>query len=193
MTQYSLYPGFVKIRYNFSNLEHTMTIPCEPVDGWEVGSEPELRINATTTIDLSGAVDALMTVLRPYFGSSTEFQSAEAWFFESEEGDPVWVYTYAISLVGTSATQSLAYSMQVMTFRTQLGNLFKLYLMEVGTTALTPFKNPAPFPAGAAKNIADYISGTTSWVKARDGSKPLAPLALLGKTSDAIRKIRLLL
>jgi hypothetical protein len=83
--------------------------------------------------------------------------------------------------------------MQVMTFRTTLGNLYKLYLMEVATSALTPFKNPAPFPAGAAKNIADYITGSTSWVKARDGSKPVVALALLGKLSDAIRKIRLLL
>lgn len=193
MTQYSLFPGFIKIYYNFSNLIHTMTIPCEPVTGWEVGVEPELRVNPSTTIDMSGAVDALMAVLRPYFGNGTEFQSAEAWFFESEESDPVWVYTYPIALVGTSATQSLAYSMQVMTFRTTLGNLYKLYLMEVATSALTPFKNPAPFPAGAAKNIADYITGSTSWVKARDGSKPVVALALLGKLSDAIRKIRLLL
>lgn len=193
MTQYSLYPGFVKIFYNFSNMIHTMTIPVEPVAGWEVGTEPELRINASTTVSLSSGITSLMGVIKPYFGSGTEFQSAEAWFYESEEGDPIWVYTYPIAQAGTSATQSLAYAMQVMTFRTALGNLFKLYLMEVATTALTPFKNPAPFPAGAAKNIADYIVGSSSWIRARDGSKPVVPLALLGKTSDAIRKIRLLL
>jgi len=189
MPAHSLAPGFVEFQYTYSNLLHKMRLPVTPGAGWAVGLQPNLVQKNGVDVGFDAAVDAFAALLRPMFANTTEIVKAEAWFYPTNSPDPIWVYTRAIGLVGTNAGANTSAGQMVISYRTLLGGIMKLYLLE-GVWAIN-VRNSWPFGASAATNIANFMIGNTSWIYGRDNAGLIVPIWLTTKTNDAIRKIRL--
>lgn len=192
MSHSSLYPSFAIIRYEHDNLVHKMTLPVViDTGGWTIGQEPNVVRHNLGEVPFSTAVVELTDLLLPLFFTDTEFLDAEIWAYETEESDPVWVYSFAIGEPGTGGGATQKMNQAVYSFRTTNGGLFKLFLMETYTTLSINLRQPISTLAGDNLAIATYIVGATSWVWARDNGKPISPLWFTSKINDALRKRRL--
>jgi len=189
MPVHSLSPGFIELQYSFSGLTHKMRIPVTPDAGWATGVQPNLVRKNGTTVAMNAAVDELIVLLRPFFNTTTDFIKAEAWFYPTGAADPIWVWSYAIGLAGSSGTANVLSSQLVITYRSLVGGLAKVYLME-GVSAVN-VRNSYPFGAGSLTNLSTYLTGTTSWWYARDNGALIVPIWATTKTNDKLRKIRL--
>lgn len=182
----SLAPSFVKIRYTVATIEHVMTLPVEIDGAITVGESPQLKRRAASSSDFVGNLTAFTEVLDSCFDDNCAFGTGEIWSQPTPADDPLWVYTYGLANTGESTTDYLRAEQVVMTFRSTLGGLFKLYLME---TYFPP--NQASGYSGMAaelKTLADYIMGESSWIKARDNGWPIACLGMKSKTNDVLRR-----
>jgi hypothetical protein len=150
---------------------------------------PDLVTKNGSTITLAAAVTELLAVVRPFFHTSIDFIAAEAWFTPTLSSDPIWVYTHAIGLAGLSATAVTFMSQTVLSFRTLLGGIAKIYFMEASVSINT--RASFPFGAGPTTNLANYATGGTSIWRGRDDSVLVVPMWQTTKTNDAIRKKRL--
>lgn len=189
MPVHSLSPGFVELQYTYLGLLHKMRIPVTPAVGWTTSVEPDLVRKSGAVVDMSTAVDELIVLLRPLFQNTTEFTKAEAWFYPGGASDPIWVYTYAIGLLGSNAGTNVQSSQSVVSFRSSIGGIAKLYLLE--GVFVANVRNSYPFGAGNITNLTNYMIGATSWWYARDNGSLVVPIWNTSKTNDKIRKIRL--
>lgn len=184
----SLYPGFVKLFYNSNGHEHVQTIPVQPYigvgGGWWLTRKDGTPGSVWTTQIVTYA-----TLLRPYFHSSSAINRAELWTMASPTSDPVYRETHTIALAGTSATAPTPYLQRSVTYRAQLGGLYRWMLME--TSEVMNAELYPPF-SGTDLAMANYLTGGTSIVCARDGSFLVVPIRLLTKTNDQLRKKYLL-
>lgn len=187
----SLSPAFLKLFYTFSAITHVMTLPVIPNGAWTPGVEPDLLTYGGGSQSLSGCMSLLMPVIRPFFGTGTEFNRVEAWSKPTPESDPIWTYTETIGLAGSAASASANNLQGVVTFRTDAGGLFKLYMMEMQSGQNVNLRDPYPFTTTLATNLANMLQASTSFVYGRDGGKMVVPLYYTTKYNDALRKRRL--
>lgn len=188
MTHNDLYPGFVKLFYANGTHQHHQILPVLP-DSHGPGEEPTFLINppGSDVIAMNTAVDAYIAVADNLFNATTNFQFAEFWNIPTPGGDPVFEYIYEIGAPGVAASANIVAAQAVLSFRTSLGGILKLYFME---SALV-IGNPDPFPfsnATMAALAAYFCSLSTGWVVGRDGGKPLSGLRATTKINDALRK-----
>lgn len=189
MAVHSLSPGFIELQYTYSNLLHKMRIPVTPATGWATGVQPDLVRKNGTNVAMNTAIDELIALLRPLFQNTTEFTKAEAWFYPTGAADPIWVWTYAIGLLGSNVGTNVVSSQMVVSFRSLVGGLAKIYLME---GVFTPnVRNSYPFGAGNLTNLTNYMIGGTSFWYARDNGALIVPIWSSSKTNDKLRKLRL--
>lgn len=187
----NLKPGFIQIHYTTSLIPHKMTIPVVPLPGWIPGNEPTLETNGVVDKIMSTAINEFIVLIKPFFAATTEFHRAEAWFYPAGVDDPVWVYTHIIGVVGTGAGAFAAASQGVLTFRTGLGGIYKLYMMEITSSIAINSRDAYPFGSALNTNLATYLLGSGGWVFGRDNETLVVPLNYTTKTNDALRKRRL--
>ena len=186
MAQNSLSPAFVKLFYSRTGVEHTMTIPTKFYTAPTVGESPSLLTHAGGQYPFDNAVDDLILYLKPLWANTMSFGHAEVWSQPTPEDDPLWIYTYAVGVAGTSANANVIASQIVMTFRSTLGGLFRLYGMEASYAVNQAF-SLAGFDT-ALGNLSTYIIASASWVYARDNGKPITTLGAKTKTNDVLRR-----
>lgn len=191
MTINSLSPAFLKLYSTFSTITHVMTLPVVPSGTWTPGVQPDLATYGGGSQSLESCMSLLMPVLRPFFGSTTEFNRVEAWHKPTPESDPIWIYTSVIALPGLAASASANNLQGVVTFRTNLGGMFKFYMMEMQSGQTVNLRDPYPFTTTIATNLANMLMAATSFVYGRDGGKLVVPMYYTTKYNDALRKRRL--
>jgi len=74
----------------------------------------------------------------------------------------------------------------VITSKTSLGGLYKLYLME-SVEAVNQRKLP-PYVDAPNSNLSDFIVGPSSPVYGRKNAYPFVPVSIISKTNDKLRK-----
>lgn len=191
MATHSLSPGFVKLYYTFSGIQHVMTLPVNPTEtNPVVGEEPSFTRRNGTTALMSTLVLEWVTLVKAIYAPTAEFQSAEYWSAPTGE-DPVWIYTQTLAIVGTSGSANISMSQRVMTFRTTIGGVYKAYFMECDGAVVLNTRDAYPFSGAPNAAIATYLIGLTNWILARDNGYPIAGINLSTKTNDALRKKRL--
>jgi len=189
MARNSLYPGFIKLRYTGNGHVHYQTIPVRPF--LSVGGTWFVVLKGNAAGELwTDFVDAYWNVLKPFLNTADELQVAHLWHYDSEDGDPIFREEYAVAAAGTAAGAALPYGQQVFTMRTELGGLFRCYIMECSTVANV--KAYPPFGTGATKNLTDFLKGSTSAVVGRDGAFLSSVVSQVTKYNDALRKKYLL-
>lgn len=194
MTHHTFAPGgFVKIFSTQNGVTHVQSVGVDVVSGYTVGEEPSFTPNVGSDVLMSVAVDAYITLLKPIFGPDTSFNQAEYWSKPTDESDPVWVFTHPIGEVGTGSTASADMLQAVMSFRTALGGLFRLYFMEISGDVPVNFRTSWPFGAGPYLNLANYLVGDDGWIIGKDNGALVVPIYFTSKYNDALRKKRMLI
>lgn len=192
MAHNSLAPAFVKLYYSYSGIVHVQTIPCQPSGTPTVGTEPNVVPKTGGPIAFSQFMTDYMVVFRPMFSSVTTVISAEFWYQPTPTSDPIWIYEHPINLAGSTGATNTPMGQAVMTFRTALGGIQKVYLMEPQSALTMNLRTAGTAFSGAIVNFSNYIKGSTSCFLGRDNAAPMVPIYLSTKFNDALRKRRLL-
>lgn len=184
----SLYPGFVKLHYSILSREHTMTIPTKPFQA--IGGQWFLEMKNTPGGGLwTTLVDAFAAAIKPLLHTTGTFTNAELWTMSSPTADPVFEEVYNVNVAGTNATAAVAYGQVSMTYRTQGGGLYRFVLLEASQAPNVEIFPPYVSPYLA---INTYLIGNTSMVFGRNGGALIAPIRILSKTNDMLRRKYLL-
>jgi hypothetical protein len=182
---YSLYPGFVKIRYTGNGHVHYQTLPVRPfvaVGGmWYLEKKNEAGGGLWTA-----EVDAWVIRFKAFLNTADEVQVAHLWTVDEGTNEATFQEEYNIAAAGTSASAAVANGQAVFTMRTTLGGLARIYVME--GYQLPNVKAYPPFAAGVIKNLTDYAKANGSFLVGRDGAFLSSVVSSVSKTNDALRK-----
>lgn len=180
----SLFPGFVVLYYTTNGHIHKMTVPAQPYAGiggaWFL-SEKASSVGRAWVLSFTDFVN----VFRPCVITTGTLNFAELWTMDTPTSDPIFRESTDISLAGTRAGTPLAYSQEVITFRSANGGLYRFVNLE-SATSVNVVTNP-PFAAPFAA-LRTYLIGNTSCVSARDGGFLIAALRMVSKTNDKLRE-----
>lgn len=189
MSHSTLYPGFVKLHYNVSGLNHVMVIPVLPYVA--VGGDYWLQIKSNTVGEYwKDLVDDFVVVLRPLLSTAVSIISAELWTIASVDADPVFADVHDIDLAGSNVSAFTSMGQLVLTFRTEAGGVLKSYVMEPSYAPNLIYSPPNYSAVTAIKTYADWFSSAGSFAVGRDGSFPVVGIRGRTKTNDALRKKR---
>lgn len=188
MAQNSLFPGFVKLFYAAGTKKHVMVVPVKPY--FSAGSTWWVEGKSTPTNDSfwQTATNSFLASLQGLFHVSVDFTSAELWTIASVGADPVFQDSFEPTFTGSNAGGVQANGQAVLTFRTEGGGLYRLYLMEHSITINSVFVPPAYTGATAFATAAAAVTSATSMVKGRNGGHPLTSLRAVTKTNDTLRQ-----
>lgn len=181
-----LAPAFVKLYYQSNGHNHVATIPCVFSGTIVPGEKPLVIIKSGSPIDVDVAITAYWAVQKAQLKATDSLLSYEC--YEKQPGeDPDFFFGDDLPIVGTNGGTTLPFSQVSATFRTGLGGLLRLFLMECVTTinTKTALRTTAGGYAGA---LATYVLGNTSWIIGRDGATPITGLWVTTKYNDALRR-----
>jgi hypothetical protein len=184
MTVYSLYPGFIKIFYNSNSHDHEMVLPVDP---FLSGSDWLLNANAgATTPEWTEFVDDFVLVMKALFDTASDIVSAQLFTMATATADPIFRANYDIGVVGTGGSAAIPFAQARFTYRTHLGGLLIVQLME----AIMPVNQRDTPPLAGATIIAfdDFIRADTFCGFGRDGGTPIALTSMETKVNDKLRQ-----
>lgn len=140
---------------------------------------------------LDGEVDDWVTLCKGLYssaGGAASIDYAELWKYTAGTFDASYVSTYSIAQTGSSASPLVAGQETIVTFRTTLGGIMKIYWLE--TIISTVSVDTLPFSNTTLDTMADQlIAGTFPWI-GRDGGYPIAAIAAYPGQSEALFKKR---
>jgi hypothetical protein len=191
VTSFSLGPDFVKIHYQVGSHPHVMTLPYKINGAYEgVGAMPEVRDAEGNAQNLSVWLDEFVDKLKVMYAPTASFSSWDAFHVVDINAIPEWVFSGSFtSAVGTDTGSTVVAGEMIVTFRTALGNRYKLYLMECTQAAnnvipgadLMAAPNYGPVMAMILRNPFYTIVG-------RDGARIVAPIRGVSKINDVLRR-----
>lgn len=192
------YPGPYQVRIGydstptgFSTLAHVLqlnvALQSDPAPGTAFDSITAITSGAgTRALDL--AVDDLVSLIQPFYHTSSNISTAELWKYEPNSFEASFVSSYDISVNGTSGVVGRAASQVIFTFRSTEGGIMKMSFAETGFAAgSTDFP---PFAQASWTALANHIIGTTNVWLARDTSYPFVAKAVHPGNNEAIFKKR---
>lgn len=180
-------PGFVKLKYARGGIEHVAVYQIAFNGVPSVGFEPNFATQEEDVVDMSTALNAWVSIIRPAYEDTVTFVSGECWRKTSPTADPIWIYTENLAIAGNSANPTIVAGQLCQTFRTQEGGLLKIFLMESSAPA-NIVTNPPYTAATLEANISNYLRGGTSWIRGRDDSFAIADIRVTTKINDSLRK-----
>lgn len=179
-------PGYIKLFYSSNGHGHEMVIPVR-YDGTPTpGTEPNVLQSGGTPQAVTAALTAFITVIKPYIHTSGSFTGFEC-YKKLAGSDPVFLYGNDLAIAGTGVTAATPYGQVVFTFRTSVGGILKIYVMEPITAPNTrsPIRTTSGAPLGA---LATYMLGATALPVGRDEGVPIFGMWSTSKVNDALRK-----
>lgn len=188
MARNSLSPAFVKITYGSTTHTHHMKFPTLFDGTVTPGIIPNLKQYDGTPVALGTYVVTIVTLMRAFFAADISFTLAEAWSQPTPEDDPIYIASYSITGgTGTGGGSTVLASQKVMTWRTNIGGLYKTYFMDTNTAPNLTYLPPY---AGLSAELLyqNHVMGSGSCVYGLDGGKIIAPLKTKTKTNDALRR-----
>lgn len=182
----SLAPGYVRVTYDGTLFPHHMTIPVN-YDGTPTpGVEPNLLLKDASSLGAEAAIGALFAVITPFFKTTTHFGLAEAHTVDSVTGADSFIYAWNLGLTGGDIGTQVTNGQQVLVFKTSVGSLYKLYMME--NVSPVNVKVLPPYSAGPIADLSDFVVGASSPIYGRQNAYPFVPVSSLTKTNDKLRK-----
>jgi len=182
----SLAPGYVRVTYDGAIFPHHMTIPVNFSGTPTPGTEPDLVLKDASTDGAISAIAALMALVQPFLTTATHIGLAEAHTVDETTGEDQFIFAWNVGLLGTSAAARVAMSQVVFVFKTAIGSLYKLYIME-GSQPVN-IKQLPPYTETIYDNLSDFVVGASSPCYGRGNSYPFVPVSVLNKTNDKLRK-----
>lgn len=190
MTQHYPGPYEVELFYTESGITHKMRLNCDLSVEAAVGdpfANFAVSTRAAASVALNTAVTAFVTLLQPLFSTTTNFTIANLWKYVPLSNEKDFLSTYDVNLLGTVGTAQLT-RQTIQTYRTSLGGPMRIVLMEnnLNSNAIIPIRD-----AGATYlALANFLTGSSNWILARDGGWPTGKLNQASGINDAIERQR---
>lgn len=191
MVQYYPGPWEVEIFYTDGGITHKQRLNCIVVAAGDVGdpfSAFTVQPRSGANIALNTAVDAYVALMRPLLAATTNITIANLYSYTPDSFDKDFQATYDINLLGSGGGTVQLNHYAMLTFTTQLGNNMKIQWMDDNSTE----QNRIPIRDAAAVhlNMANYLTGASNWIIARDGSYPVGKLNRVSGQNEALFKRR---
>lgn len=185
MTSTALAPGYARITYTGVAFPHHMTIPIK-YDGIPVaGAEPSLLQKNALAVQGVAAITSFLAPIRPYFPTSVSFGLVEFHTVNALTGADAFIYAANLGLTGSGVGLRTATEQTLFTFKTAVGGLYRLYLME---TIEAPNSKTLPPYVGLEATLTNFVTGPFSPVYGRGNSYPFVPISKITKLNDKLRK-----
>jgi hypothetical protein len=186
MAQNDLSPGFIRVNYSRLGARHTAVFPSKPAGVPVVGVNPTLLNKGGTNQDFAGFMSAWAVYAKALFGAGMSLDNAEFWYKPLPTSDPIWIFTTAINIAGTSPSSNITAQQLVFTYRTTNGGLFRNYLMET----VHPANQHVPASALAGPELAyvNFMIAAASVVYGRDNGGLALSLGFKTKYNDVLRR-----
>lgn len=173
-------PYTLEYQGSVGSLVHLLTFNCDTVGTPDIGTPPldvflETRDHAGST--LADAANALWDVVRPLFGPTYLCSTYTLWKRVPENTEKIFISAGTLTNPnGTGAAGSTVLSSQITgTWRSALGNVMKVVLLEAATTRV----DSVPIPSSGDVwfiPLSTFILSPAGFVMARDRSFPVAPM-----------------
>lgn len=188
------YPGPYEMRIFYDTQlafgRHTMKLNIDLLETPSPGEDFEnisLKTHNESSLTLDESVEGFLTALVPLFNTSVDFSLVELWSYaaESFEGTFVSAYDPVISS-GDSGAAIQPAGQAIVTFRTALGGIAKLSLME---SILPPAVDQSfPTNTAAVNTLAANFTTPNQGFLGRDNSRPIAAKGFYPGQNEALWK-----
>ena len=185
-------PYEVRIFYTVNFFEHVQKLSCNLVADPDPGDpfdEIDVYESDGSSNPLDASVDSWVALLLPLMSSAdAEINRAELWKITPLSYDGSYISSYDISEAGTSGSGYVVAAEMIFTFRTINGGIMKIHIEE-GVTL--PGQSAVLGDIGANHQaLANYVTGSTGWMWARDNSYASVFLKLHPGQNEAVFKKR---
>lgn len=179
MTVHQPGPFLLDIPYVQTSEVHHFTVNCDVIGDADIGISPTvvtLRSKGSGPLILSGAVDALWTVIRPLMPATTIATQYVLWKYNGTNLDKTFISGGTLTAPNGSSIGAVKLASQlIMTYRTGAGNIGKLNVND------TPFDLNIHAPLGSGgigetAAVKTYLLSAGCIVAGRDRAFPVAAL-----------------
>lgn len=182
----SLSPAFIRLRYTVATVQHTMTLPTSINGTITPGVSPNLNARNSPVGSFTAFIENFSGILDACFSTDCTLDNAELWSQPEPTDNPIWVYTAALNNPGDSGTPYVRAEQMVFTFRSNLGGLLRIYLME---TFIPPNQTQTAAQLTSPwSTLVNYVIGDYNFIKCRDNGWPILSLGWKSKTNDVLRR-----
>lgn len=192
-------PYVVKIDYTTTSgsqpITHTMELNCAALGAPAPGSPATTTMLATRSggsVALSTAVQNWWSIVRLGLSTSgTALVGASLWRYDGPGAGDVFISTTTASpATGASAAGPNIGHQVTLTFRTGLGRIMKILVMESVYTLKSQSALVANSSGNFDQRMAAYALSSEGWMCGRGGSWPVAPLRLSQTFNEALEERR---
>lgn len=182
----ALAPAFSRWTYTGASGIHHGIVPVNIVDGWVAGTEPDLRLKDGTTLGYIEAMTNFIASWKKFAASNQNIGLAEIYAVDADTGEGTFVFGFDLATSGEVGTSVAKLGTQI-TFKLVNGRTYRALWMENSvaqdTQQFPPFADASP-----QKLFSEYAVDDASIIYGRGNAYPFAPMRLLSKEYDALRK-----
>jgi hypothetical protein len=192
------FPGPEEIRLFYSATQGGIVYPhvhrfsvdvAGDVDPGEAMSEYPLNLKGGTTQAADAFIDDYVDLIADLYRTDTDFIYAELWRYVPDTFDSFFLSAHTVGQVGANAGATIADQQSIITFRSANGGGARLdFRHTVGSEQVT---RSFPTPNTTINNLAAFVTGSLSPIKARDNGFLIAPIHWLSGLNEHLSKKRL--
>lgn len=188
MTQYSLFPSHVQIRYHNDRAPHVMTIPTTQwLESPNVGGAGAYSQWDSGTIDALAMITDFVELLGAIFPVETTFDDFTIYNWPTEDGPPQPVTGFTLGISGETGGSYVPATQSTWSFRTTGFHPFKLVLLDVeAPSAFTP-QRQTDFSADQLAVIT-FLASQDHAFAGRDGNRPAQFIQATYTLNEKLRK-----
>ena len=184
----SLAPGFARSTYTGVGGVHHMITPINLQAGWVSGENPDVMLKSGDLLDAEAAIQAFLEVYALLLATSQHIGLVEIYAVDPGTGEGTFVYGWDAAVTGTGPGGSAVPKVGTqITYKLVNGRTYRLLAMEndIGQDV----NQYPPFGVGSPQAvISGFVCGADSPVYGRGNAYPFAPMRLVTKEYDALRK-----
>ncbi len=183
----SLAPGFARWTYTGAGGVHHGILPVNLEPGWVAGSEPNVLSKDGSSVGFVDAMTGFIDAWKNLASTNQNIGLAEVYAVDPDTGEGTFVFGFDLGTVGLNATPSAAKLGTQVTFKLTTGGTYRALWMENGTLQDVDVRPPF-VPTSPHGLFAGYAISDASIIYGRGNAYPFAPMRLLTKEYDALRK-----
>jgi hypothetical protein len=189
MTQYSLYPAFVKINYHTAFRNSTMTIPLvEWSDAPDVGGAGSVPQWDSGMIDTDEMINNFVDTLNNIIPDTTVFDDYVIFKYDDPDGLPHPVAGKAIGTTGLLSDDAVRACTGTFNFRTTGFHPFKIVIVDTVPSAGFVTIHPGSFSSDQ-QDFIDFLLGNDHGFAGRDGLQPYQCISLTFNINDKLKRV----
>jgi len=188
MTQYGLYPAFIKVNYHSPFGNHTMTIPTLSwSDTPNVGGAGSLPQWDSGMIDVDDMMTTYVDLLGDIMSDSIMFDDYVVFVYDDPDGLPHPVAGKALGIPGVLTDDAVRACSGTLNMRTTGFNPFKVVLLDAVPSVNFQDILPGSFTAGQTALI-NFLLGNDHGLAGRDGNQPYQAISITYNINDKLKR-----